>query len=106
MVADGIGRIRLWQLLGQQYAEMFRGAVTASGVVTAGAAWLGVGKLWALVIGCAAIVVFQGVAILAGWLLWRFGVAQATTRHTLQMDEYQRRSLEVLEKIAHRLEWR
>lgn len=98
-LANVIGTLRYYQNLGQSYAEMFRGSLTAGGVVTAAAAWLGVGKLGAIFIGSLSILFWQLLAMLFGYVVWRWRVIHTTMDHEWKNNPYNARTIELLETI-------
>lgn len=99
MSASTIGRLRYFQNLGQGYAEMFRGSLTAGGIVTAGAAWLGLGKAGALVLGAVSVFFWQGLAMGFGYLVWRYRIIHATLDHEWKNSPATARTIELLETI-------
>ena len=97
-----LGTVRYWQTMGQGYAEMFKGSLTAGGIVTAGAAWLGIGKAGAILLGVGSVVFWQALAVLFGWLAWRHKIIEETLDKDWRNDPAKRRTIEALEKIeAH-----
>ena len=94
-----LGTLRFWQSLGQTYAEMFRGSLTASGIVTVAASWLGMGKTGAVILGICSIGFWLCLAIVLGYLVHRYRIVHATTRHEVEASEFQRRSVAALEAI-------
>ena len=98
-VGDRVGLVRYYQTLGQSYAEMFRGSLTAGGVVTAGAAWLGMGKTGALILGVASIAFWQCLAVGFGYAVWRWRVIHATLEREWHNSPATLRQMELLEQI-------
>ena len=95
-----LGTLRFWQSLGQTYAEMFRGSLTASGIVTVAASWLGMGKTGAVILGICSIGFWLCLAIVLGYLVHRYRIIHATTRHEVEASEFQRRSVAALERLV------
>lgn len=98
-IAERIGTARYFQSIGQGYADMARGSMTASGLVTAGAAWLGMSKSMALALGAASVCFWVLLAVVFGYVVWRWRVVH----HSLGMERDANpatvRTLELLERI-------
>jgi hypothetical protein len=75
--ADKVGTAVYFRNLGQGYSEMFRGSMTASGFVTAGAAWLGMSKTHAVLLGVASLGFWVVLAVFFGWAVWKWKVIHA-----------------------------
>ena len=98
-LANVLGTARYWQNLGQSYAEMFRGSMTAGGIVTAAAAWLGVGKTGSVIIGICSIFFWQTLAILFGWAVWRWRIIHRTIEHEWRNSPLAVEQIKLLEAI-------
>ena len=96
---DRIGMLRLYQVIGQGYAEIFRGSLTASGIVTAGAAWLGMGKTGALLLGLLSLGFWLALAIVFGWSVIRWRVIHKTLDAQWRNDPFAVRQMDLLEAI-------
>ena len=100
MISSSLGTARFYQQIGQSYAEMFRGGFTASGFVTAAAAWLGVGKAGALLIGVSSMLFWPLLAIVMGWAVTRWRVYHSTVSREMEQSPWLSRQLALLEEIA------
>ena len=99
LLASRLGTFRYYQIQGQGYTDMFRGSFTASGLVTAGAAWLGVGKGWALAIGVASIGFWIVLSCAFGYAVVRWRVLHRTLKNEWDNTPYLVRHIELLEQI-------
>lgn len=95
-----LGTLRYYQTIGQGYADLFRGAFTASSFVTAGAAWLGVGKAGAIAIGVASMFFWIVLAMAFGYVVWRYRVIHSTLEREWKNSPATVRQIELLEAIA------
>jgi len=93
-----LSTLRYWQQMGQGYMEMFKGSLTAGGIVTAGAAWLGLGKTGAILVGVGSIFFWQALAMLFGWLIWHHHIIEGTLDNEWKNDPWKRRMLEAIER--------
>ena len=101
-----LGTLRYWQIQGQGYAEMFKGSLTAGGIVTAGAAWLGVGKAGAILLGVGSVFFWQVLATVLGWLAWKYHVVQSAQKNDGVNNPIIAEQLALLRRIAASLEQR
>jgi hypothetical protein len=100
VLADRLGQLRYWQTIGQNYADMVRGSMTASGLVTAGAAWLGASKPVALLMGVGSIGVWFILATAVGWAVWKWRVLHATLESDWRNNPYHAQTIDLLQQIA------
>jgi len=98
-----LGTLRYWQIQGQGYAEMFKGSLTAGGIVTAGAAWLGVGKAGAILLGIGSVFFWQVLAMVLGWLAWKYHVVQSAQKNDGINNPIIAEQLALLRRIADSL---
>ncbi len=99
-VTDRIGTLRYFQNAGDPYAHMLQTSTTASSMVTVAAAWLGVGKMGALIIGFLSFLVWPTVAIGVGYAIWRSRIVHKTIENEWKNNPLQARTIELLETIA------
>ena len=97
--ANTVGTVRYFQNLGQSYAEMFRGSLTAGGIVTAAAAWLGVGKAGAILIGTLSVLFWQLLAMLFGYIVWKWRIIHATMEHEWRNNPVASKTIDLLTQI-------
>lgn len=96
-----LGTLRMWQQHGQAYAEMFKGSLTAGGIVGVIAVWAGVrSRLVVALIGIASVIFWQVFAVLCGYIAWRTKVIHHTLGTDWKNDSWKVRMLEALETIA------
>jgi hypothetical protein len=98
--ADRLGTLVYWRNLGQSWSEMFRGSFTASGFVTAAAAWLGMSKSGALLLGLASTFFWPTLAILCGYGVWRWRVIHAQLERERDNTPATAEQLALLREIA------
>ena len=95
-----LGTCRYWQQQGQGYAEMFKGSLTAGGIVTAGAAWLGMGKVGALLLGVSSVFFWQILATFFGWLAWRHKIIENQLGQEWKNNPWQREVVGLLATLV------
>lgn len=96
-----IGTLRMWQQYGQAYAEMFKGSLTAGGIVGVIAMWMGVTSKPAIVaIGVGSVLFWQVFATFAGYLAWRYKVIHHMLGADWHNNPYQVRMLAAMEETA------
>src|SRR6266702_3687495 len=105
-VADRLGTAVYFRNLGQSWSEMFRGSFTASGFITAGAAWLGASKVTALMLGLASTFFWPLLAVGCGWAVWRWRVIHAQLERERDNTPYMAESLALLQQIARNTQTR
>lgn len=100
VTASALGTLRYYQTIGQGYADMLRGAFTASSFITAGAAWLGMGKAGALMLGAASMGFWIVLAVVFGWVVWKYRVIHNTLEREGVNNPITMRMLTAMEEIA------
>lgn len=96
-----LGTFRMWQQHGQAYAEMFKGSLTAGGIVGAIAYGLGItSKPKIVMIGIASVIFWQVLAVVCGYIAWRTKVIHHTLGTDWKNDEWKVRMLAALEKMT------
>ena len=98
--ADRVGTTIYWRNLGQGYAEMFRGGVTASGMLTGLAVWLGMGKAASIALGVASMALRPALSVLCGWGIWRWRIIHAQIERERDNDARTTETLALLREIA------
>lgn len=97
-----LGTLRMWQQYGQAYAEIFRGGLTAGGIVGVIAHWWGVtSKPTIIVIGFSTVIFFQILGTFCGYLAWRHKVIQHTFGADWKNDPWKVRMLAAMEAERH-----
>ena len=102
-VGDYLGTFRFWQGLGQSYADAMRTGASASAILASAAKYLGLSTGWAVGLAVTAFCLWPTLAILFGYLVWKWRLVHAEMQRQMDVDPYKQQTVHLLREVNRRL---